>query len=110
MESCINFKQETLDIIATIPKELLKGRISVCVGNKWCYLDDCIENFDFDYDNGYGGAEIDGDIVLCDTGKRWVIKRNEYDGSEWWELCTLVRTSFYSAITREDVYKEMEWD
>lgn len=34
------------------------------------------------YDNGYGGQELFGTIVLKDG--TW-LERGEYDGSEWWE-------------------------
>lgn len=39
---------------------------------------------DFDYDNGYGSQEIDGQVMLCDG--TW-LERREYDGSEWWAHC-----------------------
>lgn len=35
------------------------------------------------YDSGYGGQELYGDIWLKD-GQSWMT-RGEYDGSEWWE-------------------------
>ena len=36
------------------------------------------------YDNGYGGQELFGNIVFKDG--TW-LERGEYDGSEWWRLC-----------------------
>lgn len=41
----------------------------------------------FNYDNGYGGVEINPKIVIC--GEDWWLCRGEYDGSEWWEYKTL---------------------
>lgn len=38
----------------------------------------------FIYDNGYGLAEIPGDLVV--VGKDWWLERAEYDGAEWWEF------------------------
>lgn len=39
---------------------------------------------DFEYDDGYGGQEIRGDLViLFDNGGKLI--RGDYDGSEWWE-------------------------
>lgn len=35
------------------------------------------------YDNGYGGEEIDLELVV--VGDNWWLERHEYDGSEWWE-------------------------
>lgn len=37
-----------------------------------------------DYDNGFGGAEILENLVIC--GKDFWLERHEYDGSEWWEF------------------------
>lgn len=35
------------------------------------------------YDNGYGGAEVNSDLIV--VGDNWWLERHEYDGSEWWE-------------------------
>lgn len=37
----------------------------------------------FEYDNGYGGAEIPPSLVV--VGADFWLERHEYDGSEWWE-------------------------
>ena len=42
-----------------------------------------LQEIDFEYNNGYGGQEIDGVIWLSDGA--WY-DRGEYDGSEWWEF------------------------
>lgn len=42
---------------------------------------------DFEYDAGYGGAEIEMDLVI--VGGDWWLERGEYDGSEWWEFKSL---------------------
>jgi hypothetical protein len=39
---------------------------------------------DFDYDNGWGCAEIPEELVVVFTDRTW-LERGEYDGSEWWE-------------------------
>lgn len=36
------------------------------------------------YDNGYGGQEVAGDLVICFNDGSW-LSRAEYDGSEWWQ-------------------------
>ena len=41
----------------------------------------------FNYDNGFGGAEVHGDLKI--VGNDWWMERGEYDGSEWWEFKTL---------------------
>jgi hypothetical protein len=41
-----------------------------------------INSLDFDYNNGYGGQNLFGDVWFTDG--TW-LERGEYDGSEWWE-------------------------
>jgi hypothetical protein len=41
----------------------------------------------FDYDAGYGGAQINTSLKI--VGDNWWLERGEYDGSEWWEFKTL---------------------
>ena len=41
-----------------------------------------IESLDFEYDSGYGGQELFGNVYLLNGTK---LQRGEYDGSEWWE-------------------------
>lgn len=61
---------------------------------EYVILGDCCitkENFEevarkTNYDAGYGSAEIRGDLML--VGWNWWLEREEYDGSEWWELQT----------------------
>jgi len=38
---------------------------------------------DFEYNEGYGGQELFGYVLLTDG--TW-LERGEYDGSEWWAL------------------------
>lgn len=39
------------------------------------------------YNNGYGSPKIAIDLLI--VGEDWWLERDEYDGSEWWELKTL---------------------
>lgn len=41
-----------------------------------------LELLNFDYDDGFGGQELEGTIWYTDG--TWS-SRGEYDGSEWWE-------------------------
>ena len=41
-----------------------------------------IEDLDFEYNDGFGGQELDGLVLFRD--KTW-LERGEYDGSEWWD-------------------------
>lgn len=43
---------------------------------------DFMEKLDFDYDDGFGGQELFGQVWFDDDS--WM-ERGEYDGSEWWE-------------------------
>ena len=45
---------------------------------------------DFDYDDGYGGAEVNTALVVVGDDW-WLERRGEYDGSEWWDFKTLPR-------------------
>jgi hypothetical protein len=38
-----------------------------------------------DYDNGYGGVVIPSDLLIVMSDGSWY-SREEYDGSEWWEI------------------------
>ena len=40
----------------------------------------------FEYNSGYGGAEIPSDLIV--VGKDFYMTRGEYDGSEWWDYHT----------------------
>lgn len=60
---------------------------------------------DFEYDDGYGGQEIQKGLVI--VGKDWWLERHEYDGSEWWEFKTLPeRPNVGKILTRDLIYKE----
>lgn len=52
-----------------------------------CTFEEFVAAANFDYDNGYGGAEIDGALKVVGDG--WWLERGEYDGSEWWEFKTM---------------------
>lgn len=45
-------------------------------------LERVLPHLDFEYDSGYGGQELFGNIWYTDG--TWS-ERGEYDGSEWWE-------------------------
>ena len=42
---------------------------------------------DFEYDNGFGGAEINLELKI--VGSDWWLERSDYDGSEWWDFKTM---------------------
>ena len=65
---------------------------------------------DVEYDSGYGGAEVAGDLMVVFSDGSW-LERAEYDGSEWWEfkkspqvppsfasISRLIRASYESSL------------
>ena len=82
----INLLQETIDELKTMGKN---ENDVIWVGND--KVSTSWEHFtkiaNVDYSNGYGGAEIDGSLLV--VGSDFWLERHEYDGSEWWEYKTL---------------------
>lgn len=66
----------------------------------------------FDYNDGYGGQEINDDLMV--VGKDWWLERHEYDGAEWWEFKKLPdKPENSKKITLDDLcnkYDEFEDD
>ena len=62
------------------PKDVLW--IGTADGSKAIIWEAFEEMANFDYDSGYGKAEIRLDLVV--VGKDWWLERYEYDGAEWW--------------------------
>lgn len=79
-----NFKKETLNILKE--NHLTWKDVEFIQTKDFCIKDKdkFLEQMDFDYDNGFGGTEIQEDLVI--VGKDWWLERHEYDGSEWWEF------------------------
>ncbi len=81
----MNLLNETLNILKENGKTPADvrwvGRESI---NAKCSWDDFAKQANFEYDNGYGIAEIPGDLIVA--GDDWWLERAEYDGSERWEF------------------------
>lgn len=52
----------------------------------YCSWDEFAAVASFEYDNGYGSAEIETSLRV--VGADWWLERGEYDGAEWWEFKT----------------------
>ena len=65
----------------------------------FCEVETFLNSLDFTYDNGYGAQHLYGTVWLYDG--TW-LERREYDGSEWWNVC--------SAPTIPDELKQKETD
>lgn len=81
----MNLLNETLNILKENGKTTADvrwvGRGSV---NAKCSWDDFAKQANFEYDAGYGSAEIPGDLIVA--GDDWWLERAEHGGSEWWEF------------------------
>lgn len=75
---------------------------------------------DIDYDDGYGGQEIAADLVVVFTDGGF-LRREEYDGSEWWEYEPPFRgpetqkpfgrvKRTYPAYSLEDRPADLDWE
>ena len=82
-----NLLEETIEALADAGKTSkdVKWCGSNCIG--WFSWNIFKKIADFEYDSGYGGAEIDRALVIC--GDDFWLERREYDGSEWWEFKSL---------------------
>ena len=84
----MNLLNETLDILKENGKTPADvrwvGRSSISAKCSW---EDFSKQADFEYNNGYGWAEIPADLVA--VGDNWWLERAEFDGSEWWEFKTI---------------------
>jgi len=82
-----NLKDETLHELKRFGKST--DDIVAIYGDDYCIT---LENFlalaDTDYDDGYGGQEVAKDLRIL--GKDFLMIRNTYDGSEWWEFVGIV--------------------
>ncbi len=83
----MNAKKEFLEEIkdkevlcAIIGKEDEPKSLSIGFNNQ--DFDKFLNEIDFDYDEGFGGQNLFGNIWFKD--RTWS-ERVEYDGSEWWE-------------------------
>lgn len=77
-----NLLEETLHMLKANGKTVTD--IQFCtIQDKWFPWNQFIELANFEYDEGYGGHEIDESLMV--VGDNWWLERHEYDGSEWWE-------------------------
>lgn len=79
----MNFLKETEEVIKQAGKKISD---IVYIGNReiGCKWPTFRKLADFEYDDGYGSAEIPQDLVILFTDNTW-LERFEYDGSECWE-------------------------
>jgi len=81
-----NLLQETLNEMSDIGKTE-KDVVFIGNGECTCMWYEFVILADRKYDSGYGGAEVDTNLVVKFTDGTW-LSRGEYDGSEWWSYNT----------------------
>ena len=84
----INLLQETEDVLAAHGKTWDDIDYVMCQDSVFYHPATIKPMFDFAYNNGFGGEEVDLTlkIVGSDITGDWWMERGEYDGSEWWEF------------------------
>lgn len=84
-----NLLRETEELLKSNDKSLTDIHwVGTRDGKFVCTFKDFIDYAqDLEYDDGYGGAEINTYLVI--VGNDWWLERGEYDGSEWWEFKTV---------------------
>lgn len=81
----MNFKKETYEaIIDSGHKREDVMFIGSLDGKYRINMDEFDKYSDFEYDSGYGAAQIAQDLIIYFYDNTY-IRRGEYDGSEWWE-------------------------
>lgn len=82
----MNLRTETLETLKNYDKTIEDIRF-ICSGDRNIPIDLFFIRADKEYDDGYGGAEVDQCLTI--VGDDWWLERGEYDGSEWWEFKTM---------------------
>ena len=80
-----NAKKELLDHVGDNTVFYIAVTLGYYEDERKCFygtFDEVVPLLDFEYDSGYGGQELYGNIWYTDG--TWS-ERGEYDGSEWWE-------------------------
>lgn len=78
-----NLLHETIEVLAAHGYDVVDV-LCVMDKDKQCTWREFAAQANKNYDNGYGGAEVN--MMLKIVGRDWWLSRGEYDGSEWWEM------------------------
>ena len=82
----MNLKTETLEALKEHNKTIEDIKF-ICSNNINIPIEMFFIKADREYDDGYGGAEVDECLTI--VGNDWWLERAEYDGAEWWEFKTI---------------------
>ena len=58
-------------------------------------------NSNFHYDSGYGSTEINMQLKI--VGDNWYLRRQDYDGSEWWEFEQMPTSNYFQIAEPHEV-------
>lgn len=97
-----NLKNETLHALKENNKNSNDVRfVGFSYKNKFYKVsfEEFLKIADFNYDNSYGGIEINPDLVV--VGDDFWLERHTYDGSEWWEFKILPNIKNYKQLLTE---------
>lgn len=102
-----NLLKETIEKLYSHDKTPQDVLYVVSHNNCKATWEDFVELADFEYDAGYGGAEISPELYI--VGDNWWLERQGYDGSEWWEFKTLPKapTEFTHSLVIRDGQEEI---
>lgn len=84
----MNLRTETLEALKEHNKTIEDIKF-ICSGSNNIPIETFFIMADREYDDGYGGAEVDECLMI--VGNDWWLERAEYDGAEWWEFKTILR-------------------
>lgn len=85
----MNLRTETLRVLEEHNKTVEDIKF-ICSNDKNIPINIFFIKADREYDDGYGGAEVDQSLMI--VGDNWWLERGEYDGSEWWEFKIIPKT------------------
>ena len=100
----MNFLDETIQALVENGKKE-EDIAFVCSFPYITSWDDFKRNANFNYDNGFGWTEIRADLKI--VGDNWYLRREEYDGSEWWEFESVPRSIDFPSTAAPHQIKEM---
>lgn len=102
----MNLKQETLKVLADHDKTIDDVAYITNVEHTHAIsISSFLETADKEYDDGYGGHEVNLDLlIVLKNGDQ--MRRGEYDGSEWWDYHPTQPTSIPEDLPLLDIWED----
>lgn len=113
MRGNVNLLKETIEVLKNAGKSPADVQWVGVTAKQWKKRPAVVGSWDqfaaladFSYNAGYGGNEVEGDLVI--VGDNWWLERGEYDGSEWWGFKTLpLKTENAEPLTQNDLLERI---